>query len=168
MNALRSHAIGINSGYLNNHSVTLHTDLSTYATAKGADGVTIVGVFSNQGTKGGAYELALAGGYAPGTNVTEVFSCKTQAANNVGNITVQMNMGMPNVFFPTVNMNGSGLCGYTSDGTTNETSPSATASSTGSSASSTGSAHHSAGDRTQMHLPTFAVCILLGFAVFLL
>ena len=82
------------------------------ATSKGPTGVNIVAIFSNQGSKGGAYELQLGpNAFQPGTNVTEVLSCNTTVANEAGNITAFMGAGVPHAFFPTFQLNGSGLCG---------------------------------------------------------
>lgn len=112
LNILRNHAISVDSHYVSNHSQELYVDGSTYATRKGPEGVQIVSVFSNQGSKGGEYELALAGGFAPGTEVIEVLNCKKLTANNVGNITVSMGAGEPKIFFPVAQMNNSELCGF--------------------------------------------------------
>jgi alpha-amylase len=71
-----------------------------------------VSVFSNQGSKGGSYELNLEGGFAPGTEVMEILNCTRLTANSAGNITVQMGAGEPKIFFPVMNLNKSGLCGF--------------------------------------------------------
>lgn len=112
LNKLRNHAISIDSHYVTNHSKELYLDGSTYGTRKGPEGVQIVSVFSNQGSKGGKYQLALPGGFAPGTEAMEVLSCTKITANSVGNITVEMGAGEPKVFFPVMNLNNSGLCGF--------------------------------------------------------
>jgi alpha-amylase len=110
-NTIRNHAISIDSRYATNHSALLHIDGSAYATAKGVEGYQIVAVYSNQGTGGGAYNLSFAHAYPAGTNVTEITSCNTSIAYATGNITVEMFQGQPRVFFPTNQLNGSGLCG---------------------------------------------------------
>ncbi|KAF7513129.1 hypothetical protein GJ744_010525 [Endocarpon pusillum] len=116
LNALRNHAISIDSRYVSNHSTELFLDPSTMATRKGPDGVQIVAVFSNQGEKGGEYELSVGpGAYETGTEVIEVFSCTKSNANEAGNVTALMGAGEPKAFFPTAQMKGSGLCGYSSD-----------------------------------------------------
>lgn len=112
MNKLRNHAISIDSHYVSNHSQELYVDGSTYATRKGPEGVQIVSVFSNQGSKGGKYQLSLQGGFAPGIQVMEVLGCLEHTANEVGNITVEMGAGEPKVFFPISQLNGSGLFGF--------------------------------------------------------
>lgn len=116
LNALRNHAIRIDSRYVSNHSAELYLDPSTMATRKGPDGVQIVAVFSNQGERGGEYELSVGpGAYDIGTEVIEVFSCTKSNANEAGNVTALMGAGEPKAFFPTAQMEGSGLCGYSSN-----------------------------------------------------
>jgi alpha-amylase len=116
LNALRNHALKIDSRYASNHSQELYLDMSTMATRKGPNGVQIVGVFSNQGEKGGDYELSVGpGAFDVGTEVIEVFGCEKSKANEAGNVTAKMGKGEPKAFFPTAQMNGSGLCGYPSD-----------------------------------------------------
>ena len=111
LNTIRNHAINIDSRYVSNHSVELFLDNSTMATTKGPVGVNIVAIFSNQGSQGGSYELQLGNAFQPGTNVTEVLSCNTTVANEAGNITALMGAGAPHAYFPTFQLNGSGLCG---------------------------------------------------------
>jgi alpha-amylase len=130
LNTLRNHAIKIDSRYVSNHSTELYLDPSTMATRKGPDGVQIVAVFSNQGEKGGEYDLSVGpGAFATGMEVIEVIGCTKSNANEAGNVTARMGAGLPKAFFPTAQMNGSGLCGYPSDKATNTSSgpqPSAT------------------------------------------
>ncbi|KAF4210361.1 hypothetical protein CNMCM8980_004292 [Aspergillus fumigatiaffinis] len=112
LNKLRNHAISIDNRYVANHSIELHSDNSTYATRKGPEGAQIVSIFSNQGSNGGKYQLALKDAYAPGTEVMEVLGCSKLTANDVGNLTVDMDAGEPRVFFPVAQLNNSGLCGF--------------------------------------------------------
>ncbi|RJE21427.1 alpha-amylase [Aspergillus sclerotialis] len=114
LNRLRNHALRIDNHYASSHSQELYIDGSTYATRKGPEGVQIVSVFSNQGSKGGKYQLALQGGFAPGMDVMEILGCTRLTSNEVGNITVEMGAGEPKVFFPISQLNGSGLCGFKS------------------------------------------------------
>lgn len=130
LNTLRNHAIKVDSRYASNHSTELYLDPSTMATRKGPEGVQIVAVFSNQGELGGEYELSVGpDAFAVGTEVIEVFDCTVSNANEAGNITALMGAGLPKAFFPTAQMEGSGLCGYKSDRAATNTSdadPSAT------------------------------------------
>ncbi|RHZ51031.1 alpha-amylase [Aspergillus thermomutatus] len=112
LNKLRNHAISIDNHYVTNHSIELHLDNSTFATRKGPEGVQIVSIFSNQGSNGGKYQLALKDAYAPGTEVMEVLGCSKLTVNDIGNLTVEMDAGEPRVFFPVAQLNNSGLCGF--------------------------------------------------------
>lgn len=112
LNKLRNHAISIDNHYVTNHSIELHSDNSTYATRKGPEGVQAVSVFSNQGTNGGKYQLALKDAYAPGTEVMEVLGCSKLTTDDVGNLTVEMDAGEPRIFFPVAQLKNSGLCGF--------------------------------------------------------
>ena len=117
LNTLRHHAIKVDSRYVSNHSTELYLDPSTMATRKGPEGVQIVAVFSNQGEQGGDYQLSVGpDAFEVGTEVIEVFDCTVSNANEAGNVTALMGAGLPKAFFPTAQMNGSGLCGYPSDG----------------------------------------------------
>ncbi|KAL1961618.1 hypothetical protein VTN77DRAFT_1393 [Rasamsonia byssochlamydoides] len=142
LNQLRNHAISVDSNYVTNLSEILYTDGSTYATRKGPNGVQIVSVLSNQGTHGGPYELSVPGAADPGTNLTEVTTCNiTVVAGENGTIVVPMNQGQPRVFFPTFNLNGSGLCGQPLSKATNLSS-SGTTTSANSSGSQKSMAEH--------------------------
>ncbi|KAL2851994.1 glycoside hydrolase superfamily [Aspergillus pseudoustus] len=112
LNRLRNHAIRLDSHYVSNHSQELYLDGSTYATRKGAEGKQVVSVFSNQGSRGGPYNLTIPAAFKPGTEVVEVLSCKKVIADREGKITVDMDEGEPRVFFPVKSMGGSGLCGF--------------------------------------------------------
>lgn len=161
LNTIRNHAISIDSRYVSNHSIELYTDNSTYATRKGPDGVQIVSVFSNQGEHGGTYELAVPGAAAAGTHFTDVIDCTTVIANSVGNITVQMGAGLPKVFFPSFNLNGSGLCG------TKKATPSGNPGSTNTSSGGAPS-KKGAGAQLQLHFATLATCSVFAFVFWLL
>ena len=115
LNKLRNHAISIDDHYVTNWSSILYTDGSTYAARKGPNGAQIVAVLSNQGLQGGDYTLQVSGVADPGMNLTEVTLCNsTVVAGENGTITVPMGQGQPRVYYPTFNLNGSGLCGFSS------------------------------------------------------
>ena len=164
LNKLRNHAISVNSNYVTNSSILLYTDNSTYATRKGPDGVQIVAVLTNQGTKEGNYDLSVPGAADVGTNMTEVLSCDTVLAGDNGTIVVPMSAGAPKVYFPTFNLNGSGLCG--TDETSTNVSGSSTSTSTSSSASSTSTKK---GAAEQMKVPIWFSLAFVGvLSLFLL
>ncbi|KAL4803490.1 glycoside hydrolase superfamily [Aspergillus unguis] len=112
LNKLRNHAIRLDKGYISDHSKELYVDGSTYVTRKGSEGSQVVAIYSNQGSRGGPYELAIPGAFAPGTRAVDVLSCSEITADDEGVITVEMNAGRPKAFFPVKKMKGSGLCGY--------------------------------------------------------
>ncbi|QSZ35995.1 hypothetical protein DSL72_007119 [Monilinia vaccinii-corymbosi] len=137
LNTIRNHAISVNSNYVTNSSILLYTDDSTYATRKGPNGVQIVSILSNQGSKGGKYSLAVDKAADPGTNLTEIFTCATYIANDNGTIYVDLDKGEPRVLFPTFQMNGTGVCGFAKDASSgtfsvNATSPDSAANGKGS------------------------------------
>ena len=168
LNKLRNHAISVNSNYVSNNSIILYTDNSTYATRKGPDGVQIVSVLSNQGAQGGKYQLSVPGAADKGTNMTEVIGCTTVVAGENGTIVVPMGAGAPKVYFPTFNMNGSGLCGATTSKTNVNVSSTGTSTSSSSSSTSSGSGKKGAGE--QLRVPVGVSLAFVGFLslVFLL
>lgn len=139
LNTIRNHAISVNSNYVANTSLLLHTDDSVYATRKGPNGVQIISVLSNQGSKGGAYTLSIDGAADPGTKLTEVVTCTDYTASPNGTVFVEMDKGEPRVLFPTYQMNGTGICGFDKDASAGTGTSTPTASGTGSAASSTSS-----------------------------
>lgn len=161
LNSVRNHAISTDNRYATNHSITLYYDNSTYANRKGPEGVQIVTVLSNQGEKGGSYELSVPNAGLPGTEFTEIFNCTTVSANSAGNITVQMGGGQPRVFFPTHQLNGSGLCGTANQAANNSTSGNSSTNS-----SSSGGKHKGAASQMQANLSTMGLCALLAALMF--
>lgn len=138
LNKLRNHAISIDDHYVTNWSSILYTDGSTYATRKGPNGAQIVAILSNQGLQGGDYTLQVPGVADPGMNLTEVTLCNsTVVAGENGTITVPMGQGQPRVYYPTFNLNGSGLCGF-STSASSSFSPSSKVSSGSSNSTSSG------------------------------
>ncbi|KAL4953703.1 glycoside hydrolase superfamily [Aspergillus filifer] len=112
LNKLRNHAIRKDRHYITKHSKKLYLNESTYVTRKGTEGSQIVSVFSNQGSRGGAYNLTIEDAFKPETEVIEVLSCARSTVNEDGGMTVYMNKGQPRVFYPVKKMDGSGLCGF--------------------------------------------------------
>ncbi|TGO82006.1 hypothetical protein BPOR_0947g00040 [Botrytis porri] len=137
LNTLRNHAISINSNYITNSSILLHSDDSTYAARKGPNGVQIVSVLSNQGSKGGAYTIAINSAADAGTNMTEVITCTSYIASENGTLFIEMDKGEPRVLFPTYQMNGTGVCGFDEDASAGTATSTATATGSAASASST-------------------------------
>lgn len=79
---------------------------------KGSDGYGMITILSNLGSSGASYTLELSGtGYASGQVVTEIISCKSVTVDSSGNLAVSMGAGIPNVFYLTSHLTGSGICG---------------------------------------------------------
>lgn len=112
LNKLRNHAIRQDKHYVSKHSSELYLDGSTYVTRKGSGGSQIVSVFSNQGSRGGPYELTVPAAFKPGTEAIDVLSCNRVTADDEGKLTIEMDAGRPKAFFPAKKMGGSGLCGF--------------------------------------------------------
>lgn len=112
LNTIRNRAISIDSNYITNTSTLLHTDASTYAARKGPNGVQIVSILSNQGSKGGGYTLTIDNVADPGTNMTEVVTCTSYIATGNGTVFVEMDKGEPRVLFPSFQLNDTGICGF--------------------------------------------------------
>ncbi|KAF3398881.1 Alpha-amylase A type-3 [Talaromyces pinophilus] len=165
LNKLRNHAISINDHYVTNWSSILYTDGSTYATRKGPNGAQIVAVLSNQGLQGGDYTLQVPGVADPGMNLTEVTLCNsTVVAGENGTITVPMGQGQPRVYYPTFNLNGSGLCGFSSS---SSFSPSSKGSSGSSNTTSSGTPAASS-SLSQGAGPTVKASTWLGLSILIL
>jgi alpha-amylase len=165
LNKLRNHAISINDHYVTNWSSILYTDGSTYATRKGPNGAQIVAVLSNQGLQGGDYTLQIPGVADPGMNLTEVTLCNsTVVAGENGTITVPMGRGQPRVYYPTFNLNGSGLCGFSSS---SSFSPSSKGSSGSSNTTSSGTPAASS-SLPQGAGPTVKTSAWLGLSILIL
>lgn len=158
LNTIRNHAINTDSTYVTNTSTLLYTDDSTYATRKGPNGAQIVAVLSNQGTSGGSYELSVPGAANEGTKMTEVIGCTTVVAGTNGTIVVSMDNGAPKVFFPTSNLNGSGLCGTVATSTSGSS-----ATTTGSSASGTSTKKGSA---ASIRASVWVMLVSVGMVLF--
>ncbi|KAI9931269.1 hypothetical protein ASPWEDRAFT_34175 [Aspergillus wentii DTO 134E9] len=111
MNAIRNHAIYLDSKYVTYKNWPIYQDKSTIAMRKGTDGSQIITVLSNLGSSGNSYTLSLDGtGYTAGQTVTEVYSCTNVTVDSNGKVPVSMSSGEPRVFYPADHLNGSGIC----------------------------------------------------------
>lgn len=109
LNAARRQAIADDSGYLTYRNWPIYNDTTTLAMRKG----NMVTVLSNKGAEGASYSQSIPAGYAAGTQVTELLTCATLAADAEGGIEVPMAQGLPRVYYPTAGLAGSGICGAT-------------------------------------------------------
>ncbi|KAK5687279.1 hypothetical protein LTS10_001417 [Elasticomyces elasticus] len=107
LNKARKHASSDDSSYLTYDNYPIYTDTTTIAMRKGK----MVTVLSNKGADGAAYTQSIPAGYASGSGLTELLSCKTVTAGSDGSIAVPMANGQPRVYYPTAALSGSGLCG---------------------------------------------------------
>jgi alpha-amylase len=112
LNAIRKHAYNIDNDYVTTPTRSVFVGGSELAFIKGAEGMQVLILLSNQGSSGKPYALSLPLSYNAGTEVTEVLNCKNYTLDNQGEFIIDMNAGEPRVFFPTEYMEGSGLCGY--------------------------------------------------------
>ncbi|PWY72969.1 putative alpha-amylase [Aspergillus heteromorphus CBS 117.55] len=112
LNAIRKHAYNLDNTYSDQQSINIYEGSSELAFWKGTYGRQVIMVINNQGSTGGAYSLTLPMTYGAGTAVTEVLTCGNYTVNDNSELIVEMDAGLPRVFFPTAYMEGSGICGY--------------------------------------------------------
>ncbi|KAI9368799.1 glycoside hydrolase superfamily [Aspergillus egyptiacus] len=110
-NAIRSHAIAQDEGYLSYMNWPIYQDEHTIAMRKGYDGSQTITVLTNNGAGSGSYTFSLAGtGYEAGLVLTEVYSCQRVTVAADGSVPVRMENGLPRVFYPSSRLEGSGIC----------------------------------------------------------
>lgn len=111
LNRLRSHAARQSPTYLTYKNQPIYSDSTTLAMRKGFDGQQVITVLSNLGTSGPKYVLSLGNtGYQRGQELVEVLTCTHVTVDDNGNVPVQMEQGLPRVFYPEHQLRGSGLC----------------------------------------------------------
>lgn len=110
LNAARKQAIKDDSSYITYQNWPIYNDTTTLAMRKGK----MVTVLSNKGAHGASYTQSIPAGYAAGKTVTELLTCATLTADNKGNLEVPMAKGLPRVYYPTSGLEGSGICGSSS------------------------------------------------------
>ncbi|CAF9913351.1 MAG: hypothetical protein GOMPHAMPRED_007867 [Gomphillus americanus] len=112
INTLRNTAVARDKGYTTYKAWPIHTDNSTIALRKGSDGKAMISVFSNLGVKGQPYTLNISQtGYYPGSVVVEILSCHKYTVSQNGTLAVDMGAGALGVFYPLIQLSGSGICG---------------------------------------------------------
>ena len=112
LNAIRKHAISLDSSYIDSQTYPIYQGGSELAFWKGNNGRQVIMLLSTQGSNGSAYDLTLPMTYGASTVVTEVLNCVNYTVNTQSELIVPMDKGEPRVFFPADMMTGSGLCGY--------------------------------------------------------
>ncbi|KAJ5929773.1 hypothetical protein N7454_006723 [Penicillium verhagenii] len=115
LNKIRKHAYRMDNSYADSVSYNIYQGSSEMAFTKGSEGRQVIMLLSTQGTNSTPYTLNLPSSFNAGTNITEVLSCQTYFVNEYdASLIVNMDSGLPQVFFPTSLMPGSGICGYSS------------------------------------------------------
>jgi alpha-amylase len=113
LNQIRSEAIKQSTTYVTYQADATYSDDSTIVTRKGDAGYQIIGVFSNLGANGNSYTLTLSSadtGFMDNEQVIEVLSCTAYTTDSNGNLNVIMASGLPRIFYPRINLGGSGVC----------------------------------------------------------
>jgi len=112
LNALRNHAVAT-SNYARSQSYVAYQDSNTIAFLRHAhDGKsTTVTILTNNGADAGQYTVDVSTSLTPGTNMTNILSCKSLILSTKGSLAAEMQEGMPQVYYPSDSLDGSGLCG---------------------------------------------------------
>jgi alpha-amylase len=128
INSLRNWAKQQDSSYLTYKAQPSSPDSRTIVMRKGS----VVSVYNNRGANGaGSFTLSSSiSGFTSGQSVTEILTCKTSSADSSGNLAITVTGGLPQVFYPTSSLSGSGIC--TGASTTTLATSTRTASSTSS------------------------------------
>lgn len=112
LNAIRNHALYVDGTYLTYNNYVIYSDTSTIAMRKGDAGYQVITVLSNLGASGSNYTLDLSNtGWDAGTDVMEMLTCEPLVVSDDGTLPVPMGLGQPRVYYPTDNLDCSGLCG---------------------------------------------------------
>ena len=73
----------------------------------------VMAAYTNLGSWSQSFSLALKyAGFAPGSSVTNMLSCSSTNVGSDGTLNVYFKGGLPLVFFPTLELAGSGICGH--------------------------------------------------------
>ncbi|KAL1965697.1 hypothetical protein VTN77DRAFT_5197 [Rasamsonia byssochlamydoides] len=111
LNRIRSHAARQSPTYLTYKNRPIYSDSTTLAMRKGFNGYQVITVLSNLGSRGPKYVLSLGNtGYHSRQELVEVLTCTHVTVDDNGNIPVQMDQGLPRVFYPRGQFRGSGIC----------------------------------------------------------
>jgi alpha-amylase len=133
INNLRNWVKQQETSYLTYKAQPSSPDSRTIVMRKGS----VVSVYNNRGANGaGSFTLSSSvSGFTPGQSVTEILTCKTSSADSSGELAITVTGGLPQVFYPTSSLSGSGIC--TGASTTTLATSTRTASSTSSGATCT-------------------------------
>jgi alpha-amylase len=108
INNLRNWAKQQDTSYLTYKAQPSSPDSRTIVMRKGP----VVSVYNNRGTNGaGSFTLSSSiSGFTSSQSVTEILTCKTSSADSSGNLAITITGGLPQVFYPTSSLAGSGIC----------------------------------------------------------
>lgn len=122
INAIRKQAITKDTGYLTYKAYPVYSDSQTIVMRKGSTGSQVVSVFNNRGASGsGSFTLTSAeSGFTAGESLTEMLSCTKYTTDSSGNLAVTITSGLPQIFYPSSLVSGSGLCGSSAPSSTSK------------------------------------------------
>ncbi|CAI6342468.1 unnamed protein product [Periconia digitata] len=103
LNRVRSRALALDPRYATYNIWPLYSDAHTVVFRKGFPGANIVSVFSNTGSESASLSFNIsssAAGWKPGAEILEVLTCTKFVVPADGVVVVQVERGMPKVFFP--------------------------------------------------------------------
>jgi alpha-amylase len=113
LNQIRNQAIYKDDGYVTHNADAVYSDSSTIVMRKGDSGYQIVGVFTNLGADGASYTLTLPSsdtGFTASQSLVEITGCTLYTTDSSGNLAVAMASGLPRIFYPTAQLEGSDIC----------------------------------------------------------
>ncbi|KAL4803699.1 glycoside hydrolase superfamily [Aspergillus unguis] len=111
LNQIRNFAIQHDGGFISYMNYAIQTESNTLAMRKGPDGAQIITVLTNSGSSAGSSSVDLSNtGYSAGATLIEVLSCNEVNVGDDGTLTVEMNGGVPKVFYPKGELGQSGVC----------------------------------------------------------
>ena len=112
LNTIRHKAIKDDSNWVTYKAYPLYTDDHAIAIRKGFDGKQIIGVYSNEGEGQGQTTVNVQNtGYTDGEAVVDLVSCKEVTAGSGGTLAASLSAGIPALYYPKVQLGGSGICG---------------------------------------------------------
>jgi alpha-amylase len=114
LNKIRNHAMQASDSYATYITNIIHHDNQTLVLRKGDQDAQTITVLSNLGADSqGVPTLDLQEtDFGSGQKVMDVLSCQESTVGDDGILHVDMNGGAARVFYPSDNMDGSGLCGF--------------------------------------------------------
>ena len=120
LNAVRAWAISRDGGgFVASSAHVIYAQGPTMALRKGNGGRQIVSVFSNAGESAGDYSISLSSETTPfnaGQALVDTMSCSALTVGRDGVLSVTISGGLPRIFYPRDQLQGSGICPKVDDG----------------------------------------------------